>query len=274
MTAAGAERSATILTPCVEGLSDRQTALPTTAVMGVEMVAATLDAAAEATMALATAGAGGYIVHCNVHVLTTSFDDAELAEALRSAALVMPDGAPLAWLQRRLGLRQAERLGGPDLMPLVLDRGRKIGLRHAFVGSTSEVLGALAENVMKSFPGVDIVATHSPATAAVDDLAQIVEELEGVEADVVWLALGAPKQELWMYRYAAKLSPTLVVGVGAAFDFHAQTKARAPRVIRRLGLEWAHRLAHEPRRLFGRYARSGVVFAARVPGCLLRRGAG
>ena len=193
-------------------------------------------------------------------------------EAVDDAWLVFPDGAPVAWLQRRLGIGAAERVAGPDLMLSVLDRGRARELRHVFVGSTDPTLQRLSERVKAQLRGVEIVGTVAPpfedASRWSDD---VIAQIRAWQPDIVWLALGAPKQEMWMRQYASAVAPALVIGVGAAFDFHAETKRRAPRWMQRAGLEWAHRLGSEPRRLAGRYVTTNAAFVVGAARALGRR---
>src|SRR3990172_1569537 len=137
---------------CVPGL-----AAPTVDIFGVRCFAGTLHEAALLIVERAQSGLGGYVVHCNVHVLVTAQKDLRLMRALEEAWLVLPDGAPVAWMARRLGAPDAERVGGPDLMPLVLDRGRERGLRHALVGSTPTTLALLEKRLTARFPGLAIV---------------------------------------------------------------------------------------------------------------------
>ena len=192
---------------------------------------------------------------------------------MRDAWLVMPDGAPIAWLQRRSGVRAAERVAGPELMLEVVDRGRERGIRHFFLGSTSDVLEALVEGLETRFPGIEVAGAQSPGFGAVAELASAAETAAATTPDIVWVAFGAPKQELWMWEHVKALAPAIVVGVGAAFDFHAGTKRRAPRWAQRSGLEWMHRMATEPRRLAPRYLRTNIPFVLGVAARLgTRRG--
>jgi N-acetylglucosaminyldiphosphoundecaprenol N-acetyl-beta-D-mannosaminyltransferase len=231
-------------------------------VLGVDIVVGTVAMAADAVVERALSGRGGYAVLCNVHVLMTARRHGEVMNAVGGAWKVFPDGAPLVWMQRRAGHRSAMRVGGPDLMPAVLDRGRPGGLRHALFGSTPEVLAGLQGSMCSRFPGVDFVASVSPRPAD-EQRAEMLDAVHAAKPHVVWVALGAPKQELWMGRFAAELD-AVVIGVGAAFDFLAGTKTRAPEWMQRNGLEWAHRLWSEPGRLAGRYVRSNSEFILRA----------
>ena len=232
-----------------------------------------LEAAAEAVVERAQAGLGGYVCFCNVHVLVTARRSAELRDVLRRAVLRFPDGAPIAWLQRRSGDVGSARVGGPDLMARVVEVGEPDGLRHFFLGATDPVLGELTRRLQERSPDVRVAGTWAPPFGPVDAplLDEIVERIGSTDAQVVWVGLGAPKQELLMAALEESLPDRLLLGVGAAFDFLSGSKPRAPRWMHRCGLEWVHRLAHEPRRLSGRYLRTNSVFVLGVTRELSRR---
>lgn len=246
------------------------TALPTCDVLGVRCAVGDVARAADAVVERALSGTGGYGIFCNVHVLMTARRQPEVMRAAAGAWTVFPDGAPLAWFQRRAGMRGAERIGGPDLMPAVVDRGRARGLRHALLGSTPTVVEALAVQLRERFPGAEIVITEAPTRGQEND-ESVLRGVSATQPHIVWCALGAPKQELWMARHSKALVPALVLGVGAAFDFHAGTKKRAPTWMQRNGLEWAYRLAKEPRRLTGRYLATNTAFLGVATKQLARR---
>ena len=253
--------------PAAEAQLERVTAL------GVPLVATDPGTAADAIVARARSGAGGYACFCNVHVLVTAQDDDTLRHALRGAWAVFADGAPVAWLQRRLGADAAQRVAGPDLMPAVVERGRAHGLGHFLFGSTPPVLEALQASLSRRFPGARIVGSYAPPLGAEGDPG-CATRISSAQPDVVWCGLGAPRQERWMARFADELRPALVLGVGAAFDFHAGTRQRAPVWMRERGLEWLHRLASEPRRLSRRYVTTNTRFLALAASELARHGAG
>jgi N-acetylglucosaminyldiphosphoundecaprenol N-acetyl-beta-D-mannosaminyltransferase len=233
--------------------------LPSVPVLGTDCFVGDLDSAATAILTRAESGKGGYACLANVHVIVTARHEATAREALLSAWAVFPDGAPIAWLQRRAGSSQAQRIAGPDLMAAVLERGQSASVRHFLFGSTPQVLEALTNNLAAKYPAVQIVGGHAPAPAterSPNALGVIVD----ARPDIVWVALGAPKQELWAAQHASALAPALIIGVGAAFDFHAGAKARAPAWMQRSGLEWAHRLGQEPRRLGWRYLSTNSDF--------------
>jgi N-acetylglucosaminyldiphosphoundecaprenol N-acetyl-beta-D-mannosaminyltransferase len=234
------------------------------------------DVASGATWVVdrALAGAGGYVCLCNVHLFVVARHDGEVRQALANATLAFPDGWPIAWLQRRLGHRSATRVAGPDLMARTIANGRSAGLRHFLLGSSEDVLRRLEGNLGRRFPGVEISGRLSLPffeSGEFSGMEPAIADVRRASPHIVWLALGCPKQELWMLRYAQELAPSLVAGVGAAFDFHAGTKRRAPAWVQRAGLEWLHRLLSEPTRLASRYARTNSEFLAVAAWALLKR---
>jgi N-acetylglucosaminyldiphosphoundecaprenol N-acetyl-beta-D-mannosaminyltransferase len=215
----------------------------------------------------------GFICLANVHVVETARRTPALAGALRRARLVVADGAPVAWTARALGAASAPRIAGNDIFDELCRRSIATGYRHFLLGSTPATLERFEQRVRERYPGLVICGTHSPpfapvSPAAVDAQCALVN---AAQPDVVWVGLGAPKQEAWMDLARVRLDAPVVIGVGAVFDFVAGTKPRAPRVLQRLGLEWAHRLAHEPRRLAGRYLTTNTRFLLAIAGVLLRR---
>jgi N-acetylglucosaminyldiphosphoundecaprenol N-acetyl-beta-D-mannosaminyltransferase len=224
-----------------------------------------VDSAAERLVGHASAGEGGYVCLCNVHVLTEALRDLRVRRVVSSAAVRFPDGEPVAWLLRRAGHPSARRVGGPDLLPRVLDRGRATGLRHVLVGSTRLKLERLSRVITSAYPGVEVVGAYAlPFVDRPEVPDSLLDRIRAGHAQLVWVSLGAPKQELWMARAAPALPGVTLVGVGAAFDFLAGDKRRAPALMQRLGFEWLHRLGTEPKRLTSRYVRSNSAFIWRT----------
>lgn len=224
-----------------------------------------LDEAARAVIARVTERSGGYVCLCNVHLLTLSTRDAPLRNALGGAWKRFPDGAPVAWLQRKVGYDGARRIGGPDLMPRVVDIGREAGVRHFLFGSTPAVTLGVDRALRERCPGAEIVGRYSPPFSTGGEVEpSSIAAIAAARPDIVWCALGAPKQELWMHEAAPMLPGVVLLGVGAAFDFLAGTKKRAPGWMRDSGFEWAHRLASEPARLGGRYLKTNTEFLLRA----------
>lgn len=236
---------------------------PTCRTLGVDFFAGRFDQAVDLVIGRALSGQGGYACLTSIHGLTLSQRDSAVASALSEAWMNFPDGVPVTWLQHRTGALGAERVCGIDLMPHVLDRGRRFGLRHYLYGSTPVVLDALQCEIARQWPGAHVVGAESPpfGPADAESTANSLDRIRRDNPQIIWVGLGAPKQDFWGQHHSRAVSPALVMGVGAAFDFVSNAKRRAPMWMQRNGLEWAHRLILEPRRLSGRYVRSGTELA-------------
>ena len=241
-------------------------------VLGVDCAVVDVDGAAQHVVDLVRRAEGGYISTCNVHVVVTAGRDCRYRAALDGAALRVPDGWPVAWMQRRQGARSARRVPGPELMERTLKAGEQDGLSHFLLGSTEPVLADLEAEVKRRFPKVKIGGTYSPPFEPLSPMPnpEVVDRIRSAAPSVVWVGLGAPKQDFWMRMYADRLAPSVLIGVGAAFEFLSGARPRAPLWMRRSGLEWAHRLGAEPRRLTGRYVSTNTEFLARAGYGLIR----
>ena len=219
------------------------------------------------------------VCHVNVHSLIESRRDPELKQALAHSSLRAADGMPLVWLSRRQ-CRQpgqvAERLYGPDFLNAMLQRTSQWTdrrCRHFFYGSTPEVLEKLTTQVQRSYPTIDIAGQISPPFRPLsdDEQDQHLLHINHSKADVLWVGLGAPRQEKWVARHHHRLNVPLISAVGAAFDFLAGHKKQAPVWMQKNGLEWLFRLGCEPKRLAGRYATTIPQFVALLALSHLRR---
>jgi N-acetylglucosaminyldiphosphoundecaprenol N-acetyl-beta-D-mannosaminyltransferase len=208
---------------------------------------------------------------CNVHSVVTARGDAEFAKVIRSADMATPDGFPVALMLRRQGHAGQERINGPDLMLRYCVQAAARGESVYFFGGSDDTLLALRRALVGQCPGLKIAGMHSPPfrelTEAED--AAIVAEINASGAGVVWVGLGCPKQEKWMAAHRGRINGVMV-GVGAAFDYHAGTIRRAPLWMQNNGLEWLHRLASEPRRLWRRYLVTNTLFLWYAASQLLR----
>ncbi len=205
----------------------------------------------------------GYVCVAAVHTVMASQEDAELREAVLGSDLTVPDGQPLVWAMNALGHDLPSRVYGPELMDRACARAARTGQRFYLYGGRNQgALVQLALNLRQRHPGLRIVGGYAPPFRELtrEEEDAIAREINDVRADVVWVGIGVPKQEKWMARMRDRLEAPVLVGVGAAFDFHAGLQPQAPDWMQRLGLEWAFRLAHEPRRLFKRYARYNPLF--------------
>ena len=218
--------------------------------MGTPVTARPLDHVVDAI--LAPPPTGQYVAIANVHSLMMSRRSPDLSRAMRAAHIVTPDGMPLVWALRTLGHPEQERVHGMAVVDACLDRGRETGARHYFYGSSNETL----DQIRRRLPdGVEAAGFHSPPFRPLTD-AEISEDVDRIlesAPTVVWVGLGAPKQELWMHRMHARLPGISLVGVGAVFDWLAGNVTKAPDWMQSAGLEWLYRLSREPRRLWRRY---------------------
>ncbi len=208
----------------------------------------------------------GYLCACNVHTVMASREDPELRAALLASSLNVPDGQPLVWAINALGHPLAGRVYGPELMARACARAASDPERRFYLygGRNQGALVQLALTLRQRYTGVKIVGgyspPHRPLTAEERDA--VIDEINRSRADVVWVGIGVPKQEKWMAQLRAELEAPVLVGVGAAFDFHAGLVPQAPSWLQEAGLEWAYRLAQEPRRLWRRYLRYNPRFVA------------
>jgi N-acetylglucosaminyldiphosphoundecaprenol N-acetyl-beta-D-mannosaminyltransferase len=198
----------------------------------------------------------GTLCFTNVHVVMESRRDPAVRAALRAATAVLPDGMPLVWFLRWRGHKGQERVYGPDFTAAMLARAAGRRLRVFLYGGRPDTLRELARRLPRRFRGLTMAGTLAPPYRVRPDRAaerEDVSRINRARPDIVFVGLGAPKQELWMRRNRAALRAPVLAGVGAAFDFLAGTKPQAPRWMMRFGLEWVFRLVTEPRRLWGRY---------------------
>jgi len=202
------------------------------------------------------------VTACSVHGLMSAQSDPSLRRAFRDTDITTPDGMPLVWGIRMTQNRAQDRVYGPDLMKLALQGGGRLGWKHYLYGSTPSTLEALQQSIERFAPGAEIVGAWSPPFRDLtpDEESEALEHIRSSGADVVWVGLGMPKQELWMHQVRAGLPGVALVGVGAAFDFLAGTKRQAPSWMQRAGLEWLFRLVQEPRRLWRRYILNNPAF--------------
>lgn len=196
-----------------------------------------------------------YVSVCNVHSVMECHRDARLRQIVNHAGMTTPDGMPLVWLARLSGQPQVSRVYGPDLMLAEMDSSLKTGHRHFFYGGRPGVADRLATTMRQRFPGVRIVGTFTPPLATAEELCNppTASAINEARPDIVWVGISSPKQEFWMACMRPLLQAPVLVGVGAAFDFHTGTVSQAPRWMQRAGLEWLFRLLTEPRRLWRRY---------------------
>ncbi len=201
-------------------------------------------------------GTGAFICYRAVHGVICAQDDERVMKAHHAALLVVPDGKPLALLGRLRGFAGIRQVPGIEATEVLCRAGVPFGWRHYFFGGAPGVADALARSLSERIPGLRVVGTESPPfrQPTEDERQQTLRRIRESGADIVWVGIGTPKQELWMAANAPSLPGVIAMGVGAAFDVHTGRVARAPYLMRKLYLEWAYRLMREPRRLWQRYA--------------------
>lgn len=196
-----------------------------------------------------------YVCVCTVATVMECRRAEDLRQLVNAAGMRTPDGMPLVWLAHLRGHREVTRVYGPDLMLAVMAESPARGYRHYLYGGGPGVPERLARVMEGHYPGVSFVGLESPPFAPLDELCtpQAAASINERNPDIVWVGIGNPKQERWMARMRPLLTAPVLIGVGAAFDFHSGVKEQAPRWMQRSGLEWLFRLLHEPRRLGRRY---------------------
>jgi N-acetylglucosaminyldiphosphoundecaprenol N-acetyl-beta-D-mannosaminyltransferase len=213
-----------------------------------------------------------YVCVCAVHSVVTATQDPEHERIINEADLACPDGAPVAWILRRLGHSRQQRINGPDLMLKYCEQAASRGESVFLYGGAAETLERLQAALRKRFPKLKIAGAISPPfralTVAEDD--EIVATINASKAGTVWVGLGCPKQERWMAAHRHRVQ-AVMIGVGAAFDYHAGTIKRAPPWMQNHGIEWLHRMASEPRRLARRYLQTNSIFLFKALHQLARR---
>jgi N-acetylglucosaminyldiphosphoundecaprenol N-acetyl-beta-D-mannosaminyltransferase len=202
------------------------------------------------------------VAFSNVHTVMTARGSEQLAAALEEFDIAAPDGMPLVWALGRIHHLDAERVHGPTFMRYAIDHGREVGLSHFLVGSTPGTLAGLGYAIEVQYPGALVAGSLSPPFRDLEqeDLDEVVERVVASGARAIWVGMGMPKQELLIHEIRQRLPGCALLGVGAAFDLIAGNQPEAPHWMKRSGLEWVFRFAHEPRRLWRRYLVNNPYF--------------
>jgi N-acetylglucosaminyldiphosphoundecaprenol N-acetyl-beta-D-mannosaminyltransferase len=226
----------------------------TPSILGMRVDATSYEEAARQVVEWALASESRTVCAANVHMVMEAWDSPEFRRAVNGADLVTPDGMPLAWMMRLKGQRGQTRVYGPTLMLRVLDLSERENIPVGFYGSSPKVLETLVARMQAQRPALNVAFVHSPPFRAMSQQEdeEIVRQINASGARILFVALGCPAQEKWMAAQRGKVQ-AVMLGVGAAFDFHAGTKPQAPPWMQRLGLEWLFRLFQEPGRLWKRY---------------------
>lgn len=212
-----------------------------------------------------------YVAICNVHSVVTALQDKTHSDVLNAADMATCDGMPITWSLRKLGYTTQQRINGPDLMWKYCEVAEKTGQKIYFYGSTDDTLNLLKAKLVASFPALQIAEMYSPPFRELTEIedTEIVKRLNDSGANVIFIGLGCPRQELWMHQHRGKIN-AVMIGVGAAFNYHAGTIQRAPLWMQNAGLEWLHRLASDPRRLWKRYLVTNSIFIVAIAAQLLK----
>lgn len=231
-------------------------------VLGIGVHALSLEDAVDAIASAVLSRQRGYICVASVHGIMEARRDSYLERTFREAFLVVPDGVPTVWVGRAQGL-SITRVFGPDLMLAVLQEKRLSHAKHYLYGGAPDVAKQLEQALLEKCAGLQIVGAYCPPFRSLSSAEEkeVVDEIHRVQPDIMWVGLSTPKQERFMAEYLPKLSTTLMVGVGAAFDFHTGRINDSPVWVKRMGLQWLHRLAQDPKRLWRRYLFNNPPFA-------------
>ena len=235
--------------------------IPVCNILGVNIAAINMNWLLDFTDKHIKELSGDYMCVSNVHTTVTGYEDKSYCDVLNGGILAIPDGGPLSTIGRKRGFKNMKRTTGPSYMEEILKISVQKGYRHFFYGSTEETLGKLLDVLRYDYPGVQIVGMYSPPFRSLteEENMLIVEHINAVKPDFVWIGLGAPKQERWMADHQGVING-FMVGVGAGFDYFAGNISRAPEWMQRSNLEWVYRLIQDPRRLFGRYWHTNTRF--------------
>jgi len=239
-------------------------------ILGSHIDALSWDEAIGTICAWANQRESKYVAVCNVHSVVTALQEPQHKHDLNVADLVTNDGMPITWVLRKFGFTGQQRINGPDLMWKYCEKVEKSGQKVYFYGSTDANLTLLKARLLNAFPTLQIAGMYSPPfrelTEAED--VDVVNRLNDSGAGVVFIGLGCPRQESWMFQHRGKIN-AVMIGVGAAFNYHAGTIKRAPLWMQNAGLEWLHRLASDPRRLWKRYFVTNSIFIVAMTAQLL-----
>lgn len=248
---------------------NKQPVLMSTTILGTRIHAVSIHQAITCISEWAKQQQSSIVCFCNVHGLISAQSDPLLYGALSKADLALPDGAPIAWIMRKRLWPDQARLNGPDVMWMLLAEAEQENLTVYFFGSTTDTVVRLIQNIKTTFPDLIIAGYSSPPyTSGAIDLARAASDALHINqsgAHIVFVGLGCPKQEKWMALQYQQIN-AVMLGVGAAFDYHAGTLRRAPLTWQHAGFEWLYRISQEPLRLLPRYIFTNTIFLIKLMG--------
>jgi N-acetylglucosaminyldiphosphoundecaprenol N-acetyl-beta-D-mannosaminyltransferase len=237
-------------------------------VLGVVVSAINMDLALDYIVTALKGRQKGYVCVTGVHGVSEAQTDESFRKILNHSYLCTPDGMPLVWVGRLAGQPDMDRVYGPDLMLAVMKASEKSGWRHFFYGGANQTVEGLRQKLLQRFPKLLVTGVYEPPFRPLNEVerAELKRMVTAAAPDIFWVGLSTPKQEKFMAEFLPELNTTLMIGVGAAFDFHAGRIKQAPRWMQRSGLEWLFRLCCEPRRLWKRYLKNNPLFLLRIFG--------
>jgi N-acetylglucosaminyldiphosphoundecaprenol N-acetyl-beta-D-mannosaminyltransferase len=242
------------------------------AILGVAVSAVNMRASLGIADRWIAAGHPGYVCASGVHGVMEALRDPALRTVLNRAVMNVPDGMPMTWVGRLQGHGEMDRVFGPDFMSALCELSRERGYRHFLYGGQPGVAQELKEVLERKFPGLHVVDTYTPPFRPLnaDEEQELLERVSISKPHIVWVGLSTPKQEHFMARYVDRLRVPLLVGVGAAFDYHTGRIHDCAPWIKRAGLQWLHRLFQDPKRLWHRYLRNNPAFVWKITLQLLK----
>lgn len=234
-------------------------------ILGVNIAAVNMQWALETIKDYSNELSGKYICFTNVHTVIIASEDIEYRKIQNNAFFAFPDGGPLASIAKKNGYENVSRIAGPSFMEEVFKDSKLREKRHFFYGSTNETLEKLVNNLIDKYPKINIVGTYSPPFRILneDENKQIINRINKENPDFIWVGLGAPKQEIWMYQHQNCFNGVML-GVGAGFDYIAGNIKRAPKRMQDNNMEWLYRLFQDPFRLFSRYFITNIKFIFKI----------
>jgi len=242
-------------------------------VLGVQVSAINLEKAVELALRSIQVGKGGYICASGVHGVMEAQTDPSFRSILNGAFLNLPDGMPMTWVGRFQGYAQMDRVFGPDFMKALCQASAGLGYRHFLYGGAPAVAEELKQSLQHRVPGLLVVGIYTPPFRPLtqDEEESLFNLLHESQPHIVWVGLSTPKQERFMAQHTARMPASMMIGVGAAFDYHTGRVNDAPRWIKRTGMQWLHRLLQDPRRLWWRYLRNNPAFLWKITLQMLRQ---
>jgi N-acetylglucosaminyldiphosphoundecaprenol N-acetyl-beta-D-mannosaminyltransferase len=236
---------------------------PCANVLGVRVSAVDLKSAVDLSdQWIRSAMDPGYICATGVHGVMEAHADSDLRRVLNSALINLPDGMPMSWVGHLQGFRDMDRVFGPDFMMAMCRLSAERGYRNFLYGGKPGVAASLSETLQKKIPGLQVVGTYTPPfrSLTMDEENEVLAQVRESRPHIIWVGLSTPKQEQFMAQYVHFLQAPLMVGVGAAFDFHTGAIRDCPPWVKRAGLQWLHRLIQDPKHLWKRYLRNNPAF--------------